>query len=160
MTLCTTTTSPHPPHSAFSIEKSPRKHDETMSKRILNGCLLWTLALILVSVVGLWVTFKAYKDYYAHTRPPVTRQDDRAAFLEMYSHSEPERVFVDGQECVLYFGHIPDRWSTHIVLPSGPPAYVFETLFGRLVRWFPDSGEGDFKAWRREVASSAKKPAP
>jgi len=139
---------------------SPESTTKTMSKRILNGCLLWTLALILVSVVGLWVMFRAYKDYYAHIRPPVTRQDDRAAFLEMYSHSEPERVFVDGQECVLYFGHVPDRWSTHIVLPSGPPAYVFETLFGRLVRWFPDSGEGNFEAWRREAASSAKKPAP
>ena len=131
--------------------------------------------LALVVAAGLWATFKSYKDYYAHVRPPVTGgtgENDRAAFLAAYSHSEPERVFLEGEECVLHFGHVPDRWSTRIVLPSGPPAYVFDR-FGRLKKWFPDTGEGGFEAWYRtaarnpaaedshaEPAEGAKDPAP
>ena len=91
--------------------------------RKLNGCLLWLFALALVVAAGLWATFESYKDYYAHVRPPVTGgtgENDRAAFLAAYSHSEPERVFLEGEECVLHFGHVPDRWSARIVLPSGP----------------------------------------
>jgi len=116
-----------------------------MNARKLNGCLLWLFVLALVVAAGLWATFESYKDYYAHVRPPVTGgtgENDRAAFLAAYSHSEPERVFLEGEECVLHFGHVPDRWSTRIVLPSGPPAYVFDR-FGRLKKWFPDTGEGD-----------------
>lgn len=125
-----------------------------MNARKLNGCLLWLFVLALVVAAGLWATFESYKDYYAHVRPPVTGgtgENDRAAFLAAYSHSEPERVFLEGEECVLHFGHVPDRWSTRIVLPSGPPAYVFDR-FGRLKKWFPDTGEGDFEAWYRTAA--------
>ena len=146
-----------------------------MNARKLNGCLLWLFVLALVVAAGLWATFESYKDYYAHVRPPVTGgtgENDRAAFLAAYSHSEPERVFLEGEECVLHFGHVPDRWSTRIVLPSGPPAYVFDR-FGRLKKWFPDTGEGGFQAWYRTAARSpaaedshadsaegAKEPAP
>ena len=130
----------------------------------MNGEFLPLLLPLLALVVaaGLWATFESYKDYYAHVRPPVTGgtgENDRAAFLAAYSHSEPERVFLEGEECVLHFGHVPDRWSTRIVLPSGPPAYVFDR-FGRLKKWFPDTGEGDFEAWYRTAARSPAAPEP
>ncbi len=131
-----------------------------MNARKLNGCLLWLFVLALFVAAGLWATFESYKDYYAHVRPPVTGgtgENDLAAFLAAHSHSEPERVFLEGEECVLHFGHVPDRWSTRIVLPSGPPAYVFDR-FGRLKKWFPDTGEGGFEAWYRTAARSPASP--
>ena len=116
-----------------------------------SSCLIWFLALLLIGGAGVGLLIRAMDIYGRHIAPP--RKDiDLDTFLsEGPAPFRIERFLKEGQTNTVVTGKVPDTWASWIILPSGPPAYIFDES-GKLIGFVSDTGEN---AWLRTWLSGA-----
>ena len=115
-----------------------------------SSCLIWFLALLLLCGAGFRLLIRAMDVYGRQIAP---RKDiDLDTFLaEGPAPFRIERFLKEGQTNTVVTGKIPDNWASWIILPSGPPAYIFDES-GKLIGFVSDTGES---AWLRTWLSDA-----
>ena len=115
-----------------------------------SSCLTWILALLLIGGAGFGLLIRAIDVYGRQIAP---RQDiDLDTFLsEGPAPFRIKRFLKEGQTNTVVIGTIPGTWASWIILPSGPPAYIFDET-GKLIGFVSDTGEN---AWLRTWLSNA-----
>ena len=126
------------------------------SKRFLVPLLL----LAALCAVGIGALIWAMKDYGARIAPPGKDVDLETFFAVGPSTVRVERYLHGGKEYVVLTGKTPSCLSSMIVLPSGPPVYIFDES-GKLARFVADSGESPWlNQWIRESKLLATSDVP
>jgi hypothetical protein len=121
-------------------------------KRHGKSFLVWILSLIALCVVGLGVFVWAMEDYGARIAPPGKDVDKETFFSDAKGPTiiKSELFLHEGRQYSVMTGKIPNCFSSWIVLPSGPPVYIFDDS-GKLSDWVADSGESSWlEQWIRE----------
>ena len=125
-------------------------------KRVLIPLLL----LAALCAVGIGALIWAIKDYGARIAPPGKDVDLETFFAEGPSTARVERYRHEGKEYVVLTGKVPSCLSSWIVLPSGPPVYIFDES-GQLAHFVGDSGESSWlDRWIHESKLLATSDVP
>ena len=126
--------------------------------------LAWLLPLLAIVIAGACVLIWAMDDYGARIAPPGEKVhlEDFITSAKAPPVLRVEKYLHDGRTFTVLTGKIPSGLSSWIVLPSGPPVYIFDDS-GMLSDWVADSGESPWLAqWIREsklLAEQAPNPA-
>ena len=119
-------------------------------KRSVKRCLVWFVAAIALCIAGVGVLVWAMEDYGKSIAPPGNEADLETFLAEGPRVFRTEKYLHEGRVFTVVTGKIPDGLSSWIVLPSGPPVYLFDDA-GKLSDWVSDSGESPWlEQWLRE----------
>ena len=119
-------------------------------KRSFKRCLVWLVSAIALCIAGVGVLAWAMEDYGTKIAPPSKEADLETFLAEGPRILRTEKYLHEGCVFTVLTGKIPDGPSSWIVLPSGPPVYLFDDQ-GKLSDWVADSGESPWlERWVRE----------
>ena len=144
-----------------SVSASPQCQPPMTNNRRIR-ILAWLLPLLAVVIASACAFVWAMDDYGARIAPP----GETANLEDFFTSAKAPPVFRvekylhDGRTFTVLTGKIPSGFSSWIVLPSGPPVYIFDDSY-TLTDWVADSGESPWLAqWIRESKLLADSPQP
>ena len=118
--------------------------------RPVKHLLVWLVPAIALCGAGARVFIWAMDDYGSKIAPPEKEVSLETFYAEGPLVSRTEVYRHEGQVFTVLTGKIPDGLSSMIVLPSGPPVYLFDAE-EKLSTWISDSGESPWlDQWIRD----------
>ncbi len=118
--------------------------------RPVKHLLVWLVPAIALCVAGAGVFIWAMDDYGRKIAPPEKEVSLETFYAEGPLAFRTEKYLHEGQVFTVVTGKIPDGLSSWIILPSGPPVYLFDAE-EKLSTWISDSGESPWlRQWIRD----------
>ena len=118
--------------------------------RPVKHLLVWLVPAIALCVAGVGVFIWAMVVYGTKIAPPEKEVSLETFYAEGPLVSRTEVYLHEGLVFTVLTGKIPDGLSSMIVLPSGPPVYLFDAE-EKLSTWISDSGESPWlDQWIRD----------